>query len=70
MHPLEMRMGKPAPPPRRPEEDPCRVDDDYPGFSTFTPCGMHREDGLPWREALAEEIRYFEEQWARGDEDE
>lgn len=62
MHPLRTDgQGRPVGPPRHPLLDPDRVEPDYPGFVTSTPCGKHRDDGLPWRTALAEEIA-----WLRG----
>lgn len=58
MHPLHDGPSGPVPPPADPAADPHRVDADYPGYVTFTECGRHRDGGLPWREALAEELKY------------
>ena len=62
MHPL-LREGPNGlvPPPISQEDDPDRVDESYPGFVTYTPCGRHREDGSPWRQVLAEEIAYYQQ---------
>jgi hypothetical protein len=49
-----------VPPPIAPEDDPDRVDESYPGFVTYTPCGRHREDGSPWWQVLAEEMAYYQ----------
>jgi hypothetical protein len=61
MHPL-LREGPNGlvPPPIRQEDDPDRVDESYPGFVTYTPCGRHQEDGSPWWRVLAEEIAYYQ----------
>ena len=61
MHPL-LREGPNGivPPPVHQEDDPDRVDESYPGFITYTPCGQHQEDGSPWEQVLAEEIAYYQ----------
>lgn len=46
-------------PPHGGEPDPDYINDDYPGFVTFLPCGRHSEDGLPWYEVLQREILYL-----------
>lgn len=61
MHPLRIKDGKPIPPPVSSADDPDRVNDDYPGYTTFTICGHHDETGLPWREALRPELVYWED---------
>ncbi len=58
LHPLEVDGAKPEPPPVSPSEDPYRSED-YPGYSSFTPCGRNDPQGLPWRKALAGEIDYL-----------
>lgn len=61
MHPL-LREGPQGlvPPPIHHTDDPDRIDEQYPGFVTYTPCGQHHEDGSPWEEVLAEEIAYYQ----------
>jgi len=60
MFPLhDSEDGRPEPPPVNPADDPWRTAD-YPGHTTTTYCGRHREDGRPWREALAGEIEYLQ----------
>lgn len=60
MHPLRLGPdGRPRPPPRDPRHDEDRVEPDYPGYVTSTPCGRHRDDGEVWQNALAEELRYL-----------
>lgn len=61
LHPLNVEAGELTPPPVLAADDPSRMDDEYPGFVSFTPCGRHCDDGAPWREVLADEIAYFEE---------
>jgi hypothetical protein len=46
-------------PPYGKEKDPDYIDEGYPGFVTFLPCGRHSEDGLPWYQVLEKEILYF-----------
>jgi hypothetical protein len=60
MHPLREGAGpdgapRPLPPPRDPHGDWDRAPD-YPGYVSHTECGRHREDGLPWEEALSGEL--------------
>jgi hypothetical protein len=49
-----------VPPPVDPAKDPDR-NENYPGFVCYTPCGAHCADGKPWREVLAEEVKYYDE---------
>jgi len=58
MFPLQDDDGEPAAPVSGPEDDPYHTRE-YPGYATCVPCGAHREDGRPWREALREEIEYL-----------
>lgn len=61
MHPL-LREGPQGlvPPPIHQADDPDRIDEHYPGFVTYMPCGQHQEDGSPWEEVLAEELTYYQ----------
>lgn len=58
LFPLHVEAGKPVPPVKHRREDPYRAPD-YPGYSTFVPCGSHDGRGKPWREALAVELDYL-----------
>ena len=60
MHPLRRKGSELVPPPIDRSDDPQNIDEDYPGFITYTLCGRHWEDGLPWREVLSEEIACFQ----------
>ncbi len=55
MHPLRLSASGPLPPPRDAADDWDRADG-YPGYVCYTRCGAHHEDGLPWEEALADEL--------------
>jgi len=58
MFPLDKdKDGNLIPPPSR-ENDPCNISDDYPGFTSFTPCGSHNPKGKHWQKALKKEIAY------------
>lgn len=60
MHPLRLGdQGRAAVPPPLPENDPDRAQD-YPGFSSVTPCGKHDPGGVPWEQALTQELAYFQ----------
>lgn len=60
MFPLDVGDdGQLEPPPVSPQDDPWRTDD-HPGYATTTGCGRHRDNGIPWREALATEIEYLQ----------
>jgi hypothetical protein len=59
MFPLQDEGGAPAEPVRGPEDDPY-VTADYAGYASCVSCGRHDSAGLPWRQALAREIEYFE----------
>lgn len=61
MFPLEVIDGEPIPPPAADEPDPMSLGEDYPGYAKFVPCGQDRADGVPWRDALAREIAYWEQ---------
>jgi hypothetical protein len=61
LHPLLHRGSQVVPPPIDQSDDPQKIDgEDYPGYPTYTLCGRHREDGLPWREVLSEELACFQ----------
>jgi hypothetical protein len=58
LHPLQEDSGEPEAPVPSPQADPYRRED-YPGYASFTPCGRHCEQGMPWRKALRREIAYL-----------
>jgi hypothetical protein len=59
LHPLFDGPAGLVPPPVDTADDPDRRPG-YPGFTTFTDCGRHRPDGLPWLTALKEEGQAFQ----------
>lgn len=59
LHPLRLSAGGAVPPPASSADDPDATGPAYPGFLTFTGCGSHHEDGLPWEELLAEELAFL-----------
>ena len=58
LFPLHAENGEPEAPPASAAEDPWRSAE-YPGYTSFVPCGRHDPAGAPWREALSEEIAYL-----------
>jgi len=60
LFPLKMGPNGLIPPPGPDGADPDRIDDEYPGYVTFTPCGRHDDTAPPWWETLAEEVAFFE----------
>lgn len=59
MFPLRYLDGRIILPPHGEEKDHDYIDEDYPGFITFLPCGRHSEEGLPWCQALRKEILHL-----------
>lgn len=57
--PLQENDSTLLPPISPNEKDPCDIGTHYPGFSTFTECGKHKEEGQEWSKVLKEEITYF-----------
>ncbi|GFO64521.1 hypothetical protein M1B72_16415 [Geomonas paludis] len=60
LFPLTIKEGELAPPPLPGEPDPDYVDESYPGYVTFVPCGTFAPDGNPWQQAFADEIAFFD----------
>jgi len=60
MFPLQIKNGKITPPPISIKDDFDFIDSSYPGYSTYTNCGKHREDGKPYKQVLNEEIEYIQ----------
>ena len=61
LFPLDIVNGEPVPPPLDPKNDPNYVDDRYPGYVCFVPCGRYSSEGQPWRTVLRKELSYLEE---------
>lgn len=61
LFPLRISEQGLVPPPREHSQDPERVDETYPGFTTYARCGKHQSDGAPWEKVLSEELNYFEQ---------
>ena len=59
MFPLEEEDGQAVPPPARAADDPYRAPG-YPGYVSVVPCGRHDAAGKPWRQALEQELHYFQ----------
>lgn len=60
LFPLRIEKGELTSPPLPDETDPDFIDDTYPGYVSFVPCGRYEPTGKPWHEVLEEEINYFE----------
>lgn len=58
--PLRVMAGRPVPPPVQGEPDPDYVDESYPGYVTFLPCGKDVENGVMWHKVLRQECTYIE----------
>ena len=61
LFPLRTAGDQLVPPPTIDEPDPDALEEGYPGYSKYVPCGQDRADGLPWQEALAEEVGKWKE---------
>ena len=59
LFPLNIENGDPVPPPLDPKDDPNYVDDKYPGFVCYVPCGQYSSKGKPWKDVLKRELSYF-----------
>ncbi|MBU5615038.1 hypothetical protein [Geomonas azotofigens] len=57
---MTLKEGELAPPPTPGEPDPDYVDESYPGYASFVPCGKVAPDGRPWDEEFAGEIAFFD----------
>ena len=62
LFPLQIIENNPAAPPATDEQDPNYLGEDYPGYASYVSCGRHRDDGIPWKESLSEEIGFWNEQ--------
>ena len=66
MHPLRERADadgtlQPLAPPADPAEDWDRAEG-YPGYTCFTRCGTHSEEGKAWEDALAGELAQWKQE--------
>lgn len=59
LFPLTLNDGDIVPPPLPNEKDSSYIDESYPGYVSFVPCGKDNPEGNPWQEVLHEEIEYF-----------
>ena len=46
-------------PPLNEEDDPDYVDESYPGYTKFLPCGQEDDEGICWSIIFEQEIRYM-----------
>lgn len=53
------KNGKLIPPPNINEKDPDFIDEEYPGYVSYLPCGKAVEDGTSWKDLLNYEIEYY-----------
>ncbi|SMP01484.1 Tetratricopeptide repeat-containing protein [Laceyella tengchongensis] len=58
--PLRLVDGKITGPPEKDEQDPDYVDETYPGYMKFVPCGCHHDQGESWVELYKQEIWYLD----------
>lgn len=54
--PLQVIDGQVCTPPKKGEMDPDYVDETYPGYTTFVPCGQHHASGEIWYKKYKQEI--------------
>lgn len=55
-----IRNGAVISPAKIGEIDPDYIDDDYPGYASFLPCGKAVDNGTSWKELFYREIEYFD----------
>ncbi|WP_231426322.1 AAA family ATPase [Pedobacter sp. Leaf250] len=56
LHPLQSNKGEFIAPPTALEDDKYNISLRYPGYVSYTPCGINRNDGEIWFEMLSKEI--------------
>ncbi|HPE74765.1 MAG TPA: AAA family ATPase [Draconibacterium sp.] len=59
VHPLQTKKGEFFAPPISIEKDKNDVGINYPGYVSYTPCGVNRTDGENWLKALEDEIQFY-----------
>jgi hypothetical protein len=59
--PLRIQNGKVSNPPAQEEQDPDFIDENYPGYSKFVPCGKHHDDGTSWYQHYQQELLYLKQ---------
>ncbi|MFC7441068.1 hypothetical protein [Laceyella putida] len=52
--------GKIIGPPPKDEQDPGYVDETYPGYLMYVPCGRQHDQGESWTEVYKQEVWYFD----------
>jgi hypothetical protein len=60
VHPLQTKGFEYYAPPKHSEKDKYDIGLDYPGYVSYTPCGVHRTDGELWTDNLKDEIQEFQ----------
>lgn len=58
--PLRLDRFKIFGPPKKDEQDPDYVDETYPGYSKFVPCGKHNDNGESWVKVYRQELCYLD----------
>jgi tetratricopeptide (TPR) repeat protein len=60
IHPLQTKNFEFFAPPKSIENDKYDTGINYAGYVSYTPCGIHRADGILWLDQLAREIEVFQ----------
>lgn len=56
---LGIRDGKVISPPKLGKKDPDFINESYPGYVTYLPCGKAHDDGISWKLLYKKEIEYY-----------
>jgi hypothetical protein len=59
--PIRLNTGKISGPATEDEPDPDYVNETYPGYSKFVPCGKHHDDGTSWAKHYQQELQYLKQ---------
>ncbi|WP_028775506.1 AAA family ATPase [Shimazuella kribbensis] len=59
--PIRLKNGHISGPPAIDEQDPDYIDETYPGYSKFVPCGKHHDDGMSWSRHYQQELQYLKQ---------
>jgi hypothetical protein len=57
--PIRWKSGKILGPVTEDEQDPDYIDENYPGYSKFVPCGRHHDDSTSWYKHYQQELQYL-----------
>lgn len=60
-YPLRIQNGKISSPCTEEEQDPDFINENYPGYSKFVPCGKHHDDGTSWYKHYQQELQYLKQ---------